>query len=294
MTQAPMRAAVLRAIKRLLAVPGGAVDPAQKRRLAYDAMLFRYGADQVGPWDDYEVKESGFWTLEACKADALNHQTRSAWKQASRGAYDAALREGWMDECCPHMAPVTARRGGSWTLEACKADALPHHTRKAWRQASFGAYDAALRNGWLDECCPHMAPVTARRGGSWTLEACKADAQNHQTRWAWAQASRGAYLAARRNGWLDLCCPHMRRPDPCPRAPKAPQARAQRAPATTKAPASARPGEAWTRESCLADARRHPRLGVWWSRSREAHDAAKRNGWLDECCAHWRQGRRAA
>jgi hypothetical protein len=44
----------------------------------------------------------------------------------------------------------------------------------------------------------------------WTLEKCKADAFNFLSRKEWQIKSGGAYQKARRSGWLDVCCAHMR------------------------------------------------------------------------------------
>ena len=48
------------------------------------------------------------------------------------------------------------------TLESCKASASSHQSKQAWRTAEYGAMQAAVRNGWFDECTSHMAP--AKRG----------------------------------------------------------------------------------------------------------------------------------
>ena len=47
--------------------------------------------------------------------------------------------------------------------------------------------------------------------GYWTLDACKDDATRFQHRSDWFKGSSPAYLAARRNGWLEQCCGHMTR-----------------------------------------------------------------------------------
>ena len=47
--------------------------------------------------------------------------------------------------------------------------------------------------------------------GYWTLESCRDDAARFQYRSDWFKDSASAYLAARRNGWLEHCCGHMTR-----------------------------------------------------------------------------------
>lgn len=132
------------------------------------------------------------WTFARCKEDALRFQTRSEWAFQSRGAYAAAQKNGWFDECVHHMREVHT----SWTLDSCKADALRFQTRREWQLSSNG-YQAALRNGWVDECCPHMEPY------AWSLEACQTDAARFLTRSQWLRSSSGAYSAAVNNRWLE-------------------------------------------------------------------------------------------
>jgi hypothetical protein len=43
------------------------------------------------------------WTLETCKASALQYNTRTEWSKNAGGAYQAAQRLGILDECCQHM-----------------------------------------------------------------------------------------------------------------------------------------------------------------------------------------------
>lgn len=48
--------------------------------------------------------------------------------------------------------------------------------------------------------------------GYWNKkENCAAEARKYTTRWAFYEGSRGAYYAAKRNGWLDDICGHMER-----------------------------------------------------------------------------------
>ena len=96
-----------------------------------------------------------------------------------------------------------------WTLESCIADAFNWNTEKEWRENSSGAYTAARSNRWLDKCTAHMKQMK-RRNGILTLDFCKRDALKYETRSAWRNASASAYQKAFSNGWLDMCCTHMK------------------------------------------------------------------------------------
>jgi hypothetical protein len=152
-------------------------------------------------------KPAGYWTLERCKASARPHPNPQAWRKADKGAYHAAQRNGWLAECCDRMTD-SKKPAGYWTLELCKASAKPHPNVKAWRKAEGSAYQAAVKNGWLPECCAQMTELK-KPAGYWTLERCKASASPHPNPQAWEKAEVSAYKAALRNGWLPECCAHM-------------------------------------------------------------------------------------
>jgi len=46
------------------------------------------------------------WTLETCKALALEHSTKIAFLKAHKAAYSYAYRHEWLDSICAHMTPV--------------------------------------------------------------------------------------------------------------------------------------------------------------------------------------------
>jgi hypothetical protein len=93
-----------------------------------------------------------------------------------------------------------------YTLQRCKASAARFETRTSWAKGDRGAYDAAYRNKWIEECCGHMRYEWRRR----SLDECKRIAQAYPTRWAWERGDEASYAAARRNGWTVECCAHMK------------------------------------------------------------------------------------
>jgi hypothetical protein len=87
--------------------------------------------------------------------DAAQYSGRSKWKSESKGAYLAAMRKGWLDQCCGHMTSAS-KPNGHWTLERCIEDASKYTSSGEWRSASGTAYSVASANGWIDQCCRHM------------------------------------------------------------------------------------------------------------------------------------------
>ena len=145
---------------------------------------------------------------------------------------------------------------GYWTLERCKEDAARFTSRWEWQKQHQAGYHAAQRNGWVNECCAHMEPIQR----SWDLGSCKKDAARFESRHEWQLESSGGYYAAQRNGWLDECCAHMI--------------------------SSRRKSGHWTKARCLKDASGFCYRFQWQQESPSAYSAAKKKGWLDECCAH--------
>ena len=57
---------------------------------------------------DLKEKPDGWWTLERCVKSASEYRSRSTeWQAEEGGAYAAACRYGWLEECVAHMPPPT-------------------------------------------------------------------------------------------------------------------------------------------------------------------------------------------
>jgi hypothetical protein len=240
---------------------------------------------------------AGYWTLERCKAEAKKYSTRKEWKRGSGPSNTAAYRNGWTEECCAHMNRMLQPKH-YWTKQRCIEAAKKFNQRSKWRWSQKSSYSAAVRNGWLEDCCKHMKKrrgalrivyrfvdyvanyayvgltcnptdrfyrhlkdkpeltlsiqtcdltfdhsdyvneneaqkleaqmmffwksrgfillnkVAAGSLGSngtrlWNRATCKAEAANYSTRTEWATRSGGSYQAALIRGWLDYCCKHM-------------------------------------------------------------------------------------
>ena len=195
------------------------------------------------------------WTLEACKKDALQYETRNSWVKNSAAGYGAAQKNGWIDECCEHMVELH-KPYNYWTLETCKEDALKYTSKSEWSKNSGSAYVVATKNKWLDECCGHMEILWAKK---WTLETCREDALKYNTKSEWKNSKSGGYSSAVSYKWINECCKHMIKPK-----------------RTNK----------WTLETCREDALKYNTKVEWKKNSGAGYGAAQKNGWIDECCEH--------
>lgn len=101
------------------------------------------------------------WTKEKCHAESLKYKTRYQFQKNSNNAYNAAYRNGWLDDICNHMIK-TQKPTSYWTKEKCHEESLKYTNRTEFSKKSNGAYTAAYRKGWLDDICSHMITIGNR------------------------------------------------------------------------------------------------------------------------------------
>ena len=206
--------------------------------------------------EEFEINKK--WTLRVCIEDAKQYNSRSEWRKASSGAYNAARRNDWLNICCKQMRKLK-KENGTWTLEACIEDAKQYNSRSEWRKASSGAYHTAHKKGWYKICCEHMLYIL-KIG---TLDECIEEAKKYDTKKEWIIKSKRTYnIARRRHGWVDICCKHMK-----------------------KSMRLCKPIK-WTLEVCIENAKQYNTRGEWKRKQKKAYSAAQRNGWLDICSKH--------
>ena len=203
---------------------------------------------------------AGYWTLELCKAEALNYKSRNEWCISSRGSYKSANRNGWMDECCSHMVE-TKKPNGYWNdKKKCLKEALKYKTISEWQKHGSSSYTSALKNGWMDECTTHMYQ-TKKPSGYWTKERCKAEALNYKSRNEWSVGSKVSYSLAIKNGWLDECCSHMVQVN--------------------------KPKGYWNdKNNCLKEALKYNSINEWVKKCKSTYSIICRKEWFNECIAH--------
>ena len=151
-----------------------------------------------------------YWTKKRVCEDAKCYETIPEWREKSEIACSIARKKGWMDEATAHMNRPAVLKG-HWDEQAVHKDALNYSTRTAWRIKSGGAYSAAHRNGWIESATRHM--VRGKRRSQWEdKRKVILDAKKFSGRSQWRENSRGAYEAAKKGGYLEEACAHMRNP----------------------------------------------------------------------------------
>jgi len=104
------------------------------------------------------TKKLNNFTLEECIESAKPFKERVHWLNESPNHYHKAKRNGWLDECCKHMKESHQKYPmGWWDIKSNVIDvAIKCKTKTEFTTKYNGAYNGALRNGWLDDCHKHM------------------------------------------------------------------------------------------------------------------------------------------
>ena len=142
-------------------------------------------------------------TLEKVQVAALKYKTRNEFKKKNKGAYDAARKNGWLSKVTSHMPENVLIK---WdTLEKVRTAALKYKTRMEFRKENAGAYDAALRKGWLSEVTSHMPENVSVKWD--TIDKVKVISSKYETRNEFRIKATGAYQSALKHGWMDILFP---------------------------------------------------------------------------------------
>lgn len=206
---------------------------------------------------------NGYWTLELCKEESAKYSYIKDWRKESLASYQAAHKNGWIDECTAHMIEIQ-KPTGYWTFDRCKQSALKYNTIKEWRANDGTAYAKAAKNGWLDECTVHMQ-IIQRKAGYWNdKELCRKEALKYNNISDFITKSSAAYQSAKKNNWLEEITSHM---------------------------ISERKKNGYWHifENVLNDAKKYKTFTEWNSKSGGAVANARKNGWLDKCTAHMKK-----
>ena len=87
-----------------------------------------------------------------------------------------------------------------WDYETCKEECKKYKTRSELKENSFGCYEVCLNMGWIDE---FMTVFGKHPNGFWKVkEDVIAEAKKYKNISDFAHKSNGAYISAKRNGWL--------------------------------------------------------------------------------------------
>lgn len=140
------------------------------------------------------------WTPEACREAALEFEFLRDFEQNKKGAYLAAIRNGWLKE---YMWLKRYEKGmnSSWTEEKCRTESLKYDTLSSFREKCPYGYEASLKYGYLDNFT--WLKRKRHKNGYWTEEKIIQESMSYSTLADFVKLSNAAYCAAKRLGILN-------------------------------------------------------------------------------------------
>lgn len=138
----------------------------------------------------------GRWSKQGCIKSASEYSDLKTWIRERKTSYLAARDNGWLDECCTHMGMDISNT--EWTLDLCIERAKEFKSRRVWYCEDPNTYNAALKNGWLDESCVHMEEAKP----SVTNQVCVDAAKPFSSIDEFYKNEHLHFKIAKENGWL--------------------------------------------------------------------------------------------
>lgn len=149
-----------------------------------------------------------FWTKERCHEEALKYKYKKDFDKYSHWAYTTSRNNKWLDDICSHMIPLKKPTGFWNNKENCRIEALKYDNHKEFNKYSNVCYEHCLKNKWVEELTSHFIRKFKPKN-YWSFDKCKEEALKYETKSNFYNNSKGAYLKALKNNWLNDICVHM-------------------------------------------------------------------------------------
>ena len=205
-------------------------------------------------------KPKGYWTKERVLEEASKYNSMIEFVRNAGGAYNVARRNGWIPDVWD--ANFFERQGvvdGYWTKERILEEASKYNSMVEFQRNAGGAYNTAYKNGWLpDVWNAGFFERLCKPVGFWDLEHVLEEASKYNSMVEFKRNARGAYAAARRNGWI-------------PEVWAAGFFEQQKV-----------VGGYWTKEHVLEEASKYSSMAEFQRNAGGAYTTAHKNGWLPD------------
>lgn len=150
-------------------------------------------------------RRSMHYTDEELAEIASKYENLKEFRKNEKVVYQQICIRGLRKELCGHMK----RAFDDYTNEELAEIARQYDYRKDFETNAPSACSVARRRGIYDKICEHMDRLTKPRG-YWTKARCHQIAKEYKTRKEFMKERKDAYAAAKRNGWLNEICSHMK------------------------------------------------------------------------------------
>jgi predicted GIY-YIG superfamily endonuclease len=141
------------------------------------------------------------WTKEICLEIAKQFSSREDFREKRPDAYNAALKNNWIDVVCDGLKFFRHKKG-YWTYENVKKEASYYKNIMEFKNNSSSAYNVAYNNNWLKDIGSHFN-YKIKSKEYLTYDICKELASQYKNRSHFHDKSQTAYIYSRKNNWLD-------------------------------------------------------------------------------------------
>lgn len=167
-------------------------------RRAYDA-AYHHNWMKDFTWFEEIIKPCNYWTYERCYKEAKKYKCKVDFQRGKRGAYKAALREGWLKDYTWMKTPPSHNK--KWTYETCLEEAKKYTNLNEFREKGGRGYNVSVENNWIKDF--DWLNRKIRQNGYWNYEHCYEEAKKYKTRTEFEKNNGSCYQVAVKNGWID-------------------------------------------------------------------------------------------
>lgn len=141
------------------------------------------------------------WSKDKVIEISKQYKSKSEFEKNNGGAYQSALKNGWLDEMDWLKRPTNYNF--KCTKEYVFEESKKYKTISEFNKYSRGSYEKARKNGWLDE----MTWLVRQIHKDWDKDSVFTESSKYSTRSEFRIGSYSAYDVARKNGWLNELFP---------------------------------------------------------------------------------------
>ena len=98
--------------------------------------------------------KNGYWTKERCAIEALKYHRCTDFRKGNQAAYFKVRKSGWWSELCSHFD-----KKHFWTIDECFDAAKKCNSRKEFRHRYSAAYNILCKNNLANLACSHMHKI---------------------------------------------------------------------------------------------------------------------------------------
>lgn len=137
-----------------------------------------------------------YWTYDKCYEIAKTCKTRMELKKKSYSAYNASVKNKWIDTYTWFVKGKI-----KWNYETCYNEAKKYKSKIEFKTKNRNVYEVSRANNWLKDFTWLKRPVAFNK--KWTYETCYEEAKKYKSKIDFYYGNNTAYKVAYKNKWLE-------------------------------------------------------------------------------------------